>query len=174
MAAQQNYITEDQLVRTTYAMLTLATVVVLARIVTIQLVRPKRWLPQDLFIYFAYVVYLVMAILYIVVAPIIYRLSAVTEGRREPYAALPDEVMFMIKIFFCNTLLFWVVLWTVKMSFLMLYRKLMEGLQDVYIKLWWALVVFWFLVSMFENPAVVILTTIVLRRQCSVSNDLML
>lgn len=142
----QNYISEDSLLRTSYAMLTLTTVFVLARIVTTQLVRPKRWLPQDLFIYFAYVVYLVMTVLYIVVTPTMYRLSAVGEGKLEPYAAIQDESLFMIKIFFCNTLLFWVVLWTVKMSFLMLYRKLMEGLQDVYIKLWWVLVVFWFLV----------------------------
>jgi hypothetical protein len=127
-------------------MLTLATVFVLARIVTTQLVRPKRWLPQDLFIYFAYLVYLVMTVLYIVVTPTMYRLSAVSERKLEPYAAIRDESLFMIKIFFCNTLLFWVILWTVKMSFLMLYRKLMEGLQDVYIKLWWALVMFWFLV----------------------------
>jgi hypothetical protein len=29
---------------------------------------------------------------------------------------------------------------------LMLYKKLMEGLWNVYIRLWWAVVGFWFLV----------------------------
>jgi hypothetical protein len=147
MGASQNYITEGQLLKTSYGMLTLASVFVLARIVTTQLVRPKRWLAQDLFIYFAYVLYLIMTVLYIVVTPKLYRVSSFIEGEIELYPTVMDDTNFMIRIFFTTSLLFWCVLWTVKMSFLVLYKKLFEGLHDVYIKLWWAVVAFWLLVS---------------------------
>jgi hypothetical protein len=128
-------------------MLTLTSVVVIARIVTTQFVRPQRWLSQDAIIYFAYALYIVMAVLYIVVTPILFRLTAVGEQRMRPYPTLKDDHKLMVKIFFVNTMLFWFVLWTVKLSFLILYKRLMEGLHNVYIKLWWAVVVFWFLVS---------------------------
>ena len=128
-------------------MLTLTSGFVLARIVTTQLVRPKRWLPQDAIIYLAYTLYLILAVLYIIVTPILFRLTAVGEKRLKPYSTLKDDHKFMVKVFFCNTLLFWFILWTVKLSFLILYKKLMEGLHNVYIKLWWAVVTFWFLVG---------------------------
>jgi hypothetical protein len=147
MSSRQNYITEDHLLQTTYAMMTLTSIFILARIVTTQVVRPKRWLPQDAIIYFAYALYLVMTILYILVTPILFRLTAVGEKTLAPYPTLKDEHRFMVKVFFCNTLLFWFVLWAVKLGFLVLYKKLMEGLHNVYIKLWWAVLTLWFLVS---------------------------
>jgi hypothetical protein len=152
MSSRQNYMTEDHLLHTTYAMMTLTSVFILARIVTTQLVRPKRWLPQDAIVYFAYALYLVMTILYILVTPILFRLTAVGEKTLAPYPTLKDEHKFMVKVFFCNTLLFWFILWTVKLGFLVLYRKLMEGLHNVYIKLWWAVLTLWFLVSPLKQP----------------------
>jgi hypothetical protein len=146
MSSRQNYITESHLLQTTYAMITLSSVFILARIVTTQLVRPKRFLPQDLIIYLAYILYLIMAFLYILVTPILFRLTAVGEKRLKPYPTLKDDHKFMVRVFFCNTLLFWCILWSVKLGFLMLYKKLMEGLHNVYIKLWWGVVGFWFLV----------------------------
>ncbi|KAF1847684.1 uncharacterized protein K460DRAFT_62653 [Cucurbitaria berberidis CBS 394.84] len=47
----------------------------------------------------------------------------------------------MVKVFFVNSMMLWFILWAVKFSFLVLYKKLMEGLRDVYIKLWWAVAV---------------------------------
>jgi hypothetical protein len=146
MSSRQNYITESHLLQTTYAMITLSSVFILARIVTTQLVRPKRFLPQDLIIYLAYILYLIMAFLYILVTPILFRLTAVGEKRLKPYPTLKYDHKFMVRVFFCNTLLFWCILWSVKLGFLMLYKKLMEGLHNVYIKLWWGVVGFWFLV----------------------------
>jgi hypothetical protein len=147
MSSRQNYITESALLNTSYAMMTLTSVFILARICTTQFVRPSRWLPQDAIIYFAYTLYLVMAILYILVTPILFRLTAVAGKTLAPYPTLKDDHKFMVKVFFCNTLLFWCILWSVKLGFLMLYKKLMEGLWNVYIRLWWAVVGFWFLVS---------------------------
>jgi hypothetical protein len=131
-------------------MLSLATLFVLARICTTQILRPKRFLPQDLIIYFAYTLYLTMSILYILVTPILFRLTAVGEKKIPPYPTLKDDHKFMVRVFFVNTMLFWGILWTVKMGFLVLYKNLMQGLHNVYIKLWWAVVVFWFLVGAFR------------------------
>lgn len=147
MSVRQNYITEDHLLNTTYAMMTLASVFILARIVTTQLVRPKRWMPQDAVLYLAYLMFVTMAAFYIVVTPMLFRLTAVGEKRLKPYPTLKDEHQFMVRVFFVNSMLLWFILWSVKFSFLMLYKKLLEGLHDVYIKLWWAVVVFCFLVS---------------------------
>ncbi|KAF2023384.1 hypothetical protein EK21DRAFT_10417, partial [Setomelanomma holmii] len=77
--------------------------------------------------------------------PILFRLTAVGEKRMKPYSTLKEEHKLMVKIFFVNTLLFRLVLWTIKLSFFMPYKRLIEGLHNVYIKLWWAVVVVWFL-----------------------------
>jgi hypothetical protein len=146
MSSRQNYITEAHLLHTSYAMITLTSTFILFRIFTTQFVRPSRWLPRDAIIYFAYAMYLVMTILYIIVTPILYRLTAVAAKTLAPYPTLKDEHRFMVKVFFCNTLLFWCILWSVKLGFLMLYKRLMEGLHNVYVKLWWAVLTFWFLV----------------------------
>jgi hypothetical protein len=147
MSSRQNYITKDHLLQTTYAIMTLTSVFILARIVTTQLVHPKRWLPQDAIIYFAYAFYPVMTILYILATPIWFRLTTVGEKKLAPYPALKDDHKFMVKVFYCNTLLFCVILWSVKLGFLVLYKKLMEGLHNVYTKLWWVVLAFWFLIS---------------------------
>ncbi|KAJ4377189.1 hypothetical protein N0V83_000012 [Neocucurbitaria cava] len=150
MSSRQNYITEDHLLNTTYGMLTLATIFVIARIVTTQLVRPKRWILQDAIIYLAFILYIVMAVLYILVTPILFRLTAVGEKRLKPYPTLQDEHKFMVRIFFVNSMMLWFILWTIKLSFLVLYKKLMEGLRDVYLKLWWA--VTWFTPGACQTP----------------------
>jgi hypothetical protein len=146
MGVSQNYITEGQLLRTSYGMLALTSLFVAARIVITQIVRPKRWQAQDWFIYSAYVLFVIMTVLYIIVMPKLYRITSVLEGELEPYPAMLDDTNFMIRIFFTTSLLFWCILWTVKMSFLVLYKRLIEGLHDIYIKLWWGVVAFWFLV----------------------------
>ncbi|CAO2647058.1 Nn.00g079800.m01.CDS01 [Neocucurbitaria sp. VM-36] len=145
MSSRQNYITEDHLLNTTYAMLTLTTVFVLARIVTTQLVRSKRWILQDAFVYLAFVLYIIMAVLYILVTPILFRLTAVGEKRLKPYPNLKDEHKFMVRVFFVNSMMLWFILWSIKFSFLVLYNKLMKGLRDMYYKLWCAVSVFSFL-----------------------------
>jgi hypothetical protein len=152
MGVSQNYITEGQLLRTSYGMLALTTIFVLARVVISQIVRPKRWQTQDLFIYFAYVLHVIMTVLYITVTPKLYHITSVLEEKLEPYPAMLGDTNFMIRVFFTTSLLFWCILWTVKMSFLVLYKRLIEGLHDVYIKLWWGVVAFWFLVRCPLDP----------------------
>lgn len=133
-------------------MLALSTVFVVARVVCTQLTRPKRWILQDFFVYLAFLLFLAMAILYILVTPILFRLTAVGEKRLKPYPTLKDEHKFMVRVFFVNSMMLWFILWTIKFSFLILYKNLMEGLRDIYFKLWCAVSVFSFLVCRASTP----------------------
>lgn len=75
-----------------------------------------------------------------------YRVTNAIEGVTQVYPTIIKDSLFMIKIFFANTLLLWFTLWAVKFSFLALYRKLFSGIK-VYMHLWWGVVVFALIVS---------------------------
>ena len=66
---------------------------------------------EDYIIAFAYALFLATTILYIVVTPTMYRISDVISGKVPPYAELLDDSLFLIKVFFANTMLFWFTLW---------------------------------------------------------------
>lgn len=145
MSSTQNYVTRSQLLSTSYAMIALTSAFVLARI-AVQFLRPKKLAPEDYLIYLAYIFYLAMSVLYIVVTPPMYRISDFTSGKSPMYPQLLDDSMLIIKVFFANTTIFWCVLWTVKFSLLALYKRLFVGLHSVYIKIWWGVVCFCVLV----------------------------
>jgi ABC-type Mn2+/Zn2+ transport system permease subunit len=71
MSSTQNYVTRSQLLSTTYAMMALTSIFVLARI-ALQTLRQKKLAPEDYLIYLAYVFYMAMSVLYIVVTPPMY------------------------------------------------------------------------------------------------------
>lgn len=146
MSSTQNYVTKQQLLSTSYAMIALTSLFALVRI-GIQTTRPKKLVAEDYLMYLAFAFYIAMAVMYIVVTPAMFRISGVMSGASPPYATLLDDSLFIIKIFFANTMMFWLVLWTVKFSLLTLYRRLMLGLSSVYMKLWWAVFGFCVLVS---------------------------
>ncbi|KAF2867042.1 hypothetical protein BDV95DRAFT_446823, partial [Massariosphaeria phaeospora] len=141
MSSTENYVTQASLLDTTYAMIALTSTFMVARI-SIQVLHPKKLAAEDYLIYLAYILYIIMAVLYILVTPTIYKTSAVTAGRIPPYATIMADYLFIIKIFFVNTEVFWLVLWSVKFSLLAFYRRLLAGLHTVYIKLWWGVLVF--------------------------------
>jgi magnesium-transporting ATPase (P-type) len=145
MSSTQNYVTSSHLLSTSYAMMALTSMFVLARI-AVQILHPKKLAPEDYLIYLAYVLYVVMSVLYILVTPPMYRLSDFISGKSPVYPLLMDDSMFIIKAFFANTMIFWCVLWMVKFSLLALYKRLLVGLHIVYIKIWWGVVCFCVLV----------------------------
>ncbi|KKA22493.1 hypothetical protein T310_3491 [Rasamsonia emersonii CBS 393.64] len=96
---------------------------------------------EDVFILLSWGVFLTVAILYIVVTPVLYRVDDVMSGKSPPYAAIEQDALFIIKIFFANTLLYWLTLWAVKLSLLFLYQRLFKGLQNQ-MRWWWAVLIF--------------------------------
>lgn len=93
----------------------------------------------------AFAFFLAMSISSVVVIPAMYRVTAVERGKSPPYATLMDDALMMIKIFFCNSLLLFLTLWSVKFSLLFLYRRLMTGLPKQ-MRWWWGILVFSILV----------------------------
>ncbi|KAH7080992.1 hypothetical protein FB567DRAFT_117299 [Paraphoma chrysanthemicola] len=141
MSAYREIISEPQFIRVVYAMVILATAFSLARL-GIQVWKRKWMEMQDYLIYFAFVCFLAMSISYLVIVPQIYKIGRVTLGLIEPWPTLLDEVVNYIRMMFVTTTLFWISLWSVKLSLLSLYKKFMEGLPKIYMRLWWALFVF--------------------------------
>lgn len=144
--AAQNYISLEQLQSCGYAMITLTSIFALARI-GIRVWRPKALAVEDVLVFLAYASFMTMAALYTWTAPTLFKLTAVVAGQAPPYAELPADGLLIIKAFFTNTILLWVILWLVKGSLLALYWRLLST-KRIYIYLWWAIVVFCATVSL--------------------------
>ncbi|KAJ9605216.1 hypothetical protein H2200_010606 [Cladophialophora chaetospira] len=121
----QNYVTERQLVGVGYAMISVTTLIFGAR-TFIRIQQPKSIQADDYFLLLAYLCFLTLTILYIVLAPTMYRVTNASSGITPLYPGILSDSLFMIKIFFANTMIFWFTLWAVKFSFLALYRRLMR------------------------------------------------
>jgi hypothetical protein len=146
MSSTQNYVSKEQLLSTSYAMIALTSIVALSR-VGIQVFRARKMMLEDYLIFFAYILFITMTAMYIAVTPALYRISDVTSGKAPFYPKLLDDSLFLIKVFFANTMIFWFVLWTVKFSLLALYRRLTIGLNKTYMMVWWGIVSFCVIVS---------------------------
>ncbi|KAE8548912.1 hypothetical protein EYB25_009295 [Talaromyces marneffei] len=133
-------VSEDQVLSTAYSTIAIATVFTAARFAVRWTQQQREFQIEDGISIFSWVSFLVMAILYIVVTPFLYRVDiAVSTGQL--YADLLKDSLFVIEIFFANTIIFWIVLWSVKLSLLFLYRRLFVGLPDQ-MKWWWAVLIF--------------------------------
>jgi len=139
-------ISEQQFRQTTYCMLALPTVFILFRI-GIQIRTRKTLEPQDYLVYAAFIFFLAMCICYLVVIARVYMVGKVSVGVMEPWATMQEDILVYLRMMFVTTVLFWLALWFVKFSLLVLYRKVMEGLPGVYMRLWWGVVGFCVVVS---------------------------
>ncbi|WEW61921.1 hypothetical protein PRK78_007421 [Emydomyces testavorans] len=90
--------------------------------------------------YIAYEAILLRAI------PVAYRLSYVQDGLAPVYPTIFQDALAYIKLMSTLSVLFWCLLWGVKLSLLMLYRRLMIGLP-LQLRAW--MVVFVYTIIMF-------------------------
>lgn len=136
----QLLVSEQQVLSTSYATIAVATAFTIARI-AVRLTQQKREFQiEDGMCLFSWVSFIVMAVLYIDVTPALYRVdTAISTGQL--YPDILKDSLLVVKIFFANTMIFWVVLWSVKLSLLFLYRRLFVGLPDQ-MKYWWAVLIF--------------------------------
>lgn len=145
MDETQNYINARQVTTTGYAMIGITSFFCVARF-GLRFWKSVPFQAEDVFILLSWGVFLTVAILYIVVTPVLYRVDDVMSGKSPPYAAIEQDALFIIKIFFANTLLYWLTLWAVKLSLLFLYQRLFKGLQNQ-MRWWWAVLIFTIVVS---------------------------
>ncbi|KAL7782207.1 hypothetical protein V8C37DRAFT_397960 [Trichoderma ceciliae] len=96
---------------------------------------------EDILIYGALVSFAIMTALYLATISTFFNLTAIQEGRMEPYASLENDLAVMLHIFFVVQFFFWLTLWMVKWSLMCMFKKLTDGLP-LYNKIWWAVLVF--------------------------------
>lgn len=138
-------VSEHQLLSTAYAMIAITTTVTAVRTVLLLTRRKVRFQAEDGFVMLSWAAFIALAVMYIVVTPPLYRVDRAI-GTGVLYPTMEDDALLMIKIFFANTIVFWIVLWSVKLSLLFLYRRLFEGLPDQ-MRWWWGVFVFTIVVS---------------------------
>lgn len=127
-------------------MVVLASIFTIAR-AGVHLWKKKAMQPQDYLLYSAYVCFLAMLICYLVIIPTIYKIGRVTNGLMPPWNTMAEDVVVYTRMMFFTTVFFWLSLWLVKLSLLALYKKLLTGLPIVYVRIWWAVLVFCLIVS---------------------------
>ncbi len=91
--------------------------------------------------YLSLVSFIITVALYYATIDTFFRVTAISEGRMEPYAKLPEDLVVMLKEFFVVQFFFWLTLWAVKWSLLFMFKRLTEGLP-LYTQIWWCVLVY--------------------------------
>jgi hypothetical protein len=148
MWSSNNYVTNEMLTSTGIAMITVVSLFLIARSIA-------RWYKvwsfqvEDGFMLAAYIFFMAMSICYLDITNRLFHLLAVVNGEDPLYPNIITDTVTVTKFFFANTNLLWATLWSVKFSFLFLYRRLMKGLPG-HLRWWWAIVVFCIVVMPFS------------------------
>ncbi|KAG9194878.1 hypothetical protein G6011_04913 [Alternaria panax] len=137
----QEMISESQLSGVVYSMIVLASLFVLARS-GVQVYMRRKLEAQDYLLYAAFILFLTMTICYLVILSKVFIIARVSVGFSEPGPTFQADMITYVRMMFVTTTLFWISLWLVKLSFLSFYRKLLEGLPNVYMRLWSAVLAF--------------------------------
>ena len=132
-------VSRDELVRTIAAFLALTSLFVFLR-TFVHISKRKSPELQDLFLYFAYALFLSLWGCYIAVIPPLFRVYAVIGGESQPYATMMEDAGMMLRLITAGQMCFYTLLFSVKLSLLALYRKLLAGIPSIYKKIWWGIV----------------------------------
>ncbi|CRG88435.1 hypothetical protein PISL3812_05465 [Talaromyces islandicus] len=133
-------VSEPQLLSTAYATIAITTTFTGLRMALRFTYRKGGFQTEDVLVMLSWVFFIALAVMYIVVTPPLYRVDKAI-GTGALYPTMEEDALLMIKIFFANTMVFWVVLWSVKLSLLFLYRRLFEGLPGQ-MRWWWGVFLF--------------------------------
>lgn len=145
MDSEASWISQNDLLRTDYAMLALTSTVFVARIV-VQVSRRKYIEWQDGWLYIAFSAYLAMCILYTHITPTFFKLEQLARGEIQSWDGMQRDVKLTTETIFSSGVMFWTCLWCTKFSLLALYKKLLVGLSNTWVYLYWGIVVFCVLV----------------------------
>lgn len=119
-------------------MIALATCFIAVRL-AIRAWKRRFWLIEDVAVCLAWTCFIAMTIGYICVTDTLYRVSEVGNKEKPPYQGFQEDTVFVLKIFFPNTLLLWTTLWLVKFALLLQCRRLVDRRPN-YITIWWIIV----------------------------------
>jgi hypothetical protein len=112
-------VSEDEALRTCYAMLTLTTVVVIARVV-VHVCKRRTVEAQDCFIYFAYVAFVGSCTLYVALLGPLRKVNGVGRGTVQPYPTVLDDLGYIARRLWSAQQIFYAGVFAVKLSLLCL------------------------------------------------------
>ena len=121
------------------AMIILASAAFGAR-VYLGIIKKRVFAWEDGWLIAAYVFFLATSIMYLYLAPFIFKLQHLGEGRIAPYPTFLDDVLLCRSVFFFTTIGLSACLYSVKASLLSLYKKLLQGGALLFVILWWIVV----------------------------------
>ena len=102
--------------------------------------RQRHLHPDDYALFVAVALYTALAALYIIDLPYLYGFLDYTAGIQPFTPDLPTTLRNIMMINFAVTPLFWVVLWSVKLSLLLFFKRIIS--RTALIGGWWAVLAF--------------------------------
>lgn len=97
MSSTQNYVTEKQLKGVGIAMIVVTSLIFGARTL-IRVRQPKKIQAEDYCLLLAYLCFLTLTVLYLVLAPTMYRVTDASAGIIPLYPDILSDSLFMIKV----------------------------------------------------------------------------
>ena len=146
MDPTKSWISQNDLLRTDYAMVSLTSTVFVARVV-VQISRRKIVEMQDIWLYVAFAAYLAFTILYIIITPTFFKIEELQKGTGTPWAGMQKDIRFASEVMWSSGMEYWTCLWFVKFSLLALYKKLLVGMPNAYLWTWWGTLIFCIIVG---------------------------
>ncbi|EEA22194.1 conserved hypothetical protein [Talaromyces marneffei ATCC 18224] len=130
----------DQILASAYTMIVLTGIAIVSRFF-LRGLRNEAFRLEDGFMLFAFVTFNILSTITIVVVPIAYQIVAVSYDLKPLYNGLFDDEEYQLRVVFASNLLFPMVLWSVKVSLLLLSRRLMYQYRE-WIRAWWVVLGF--------------------------------
>lgn len=137
--ASKDAFTTVEVVATGYSMVAITSLLAVGR-VAIHFIAPRPITAEDCIVMLAYAANIALCALYIALTPVAETIAKVQRFIIPPYPTMPDDIQFISRRYFMAFLLFWVILWMIKLSFMLLYRKLLVGIPKVYTWIWWGII----------------------------------
>lgn len=128
-------ISPHQILASAYTMIVLTGVAIISRFL-LRGLRKEPFRLEDGFMLFAFVTFNIIATITIVVVPVAYQIIAVSYDLRPIYNGLFDDEVYQLRVVFASNLLFPAVLWSVKLSLLLLSKRLVYQQQE-WMRRWW-------------------------------------
>lgn len=120
------------------AMVAVTSAFAVARIAT-HFIAPRKITIEDGLVFLAYASNLTMCSLYIALSQKMTKINDMKAGKIIPYPEVRQDGTFIARCYFANLMIFFLILWTVKFAFLLLYRRLLSGLSKTFAKVWWSI-----------------------------------
>ncbi|OBT66046.1 hypothetical protein VE03_03260 [Pseudogymnoascus sp. 23342-1-I1] len=96
---------------------------------------------DDYFCWVALVFYLAYSGLYFSIFPEIYTFQGIKEGKIKPPPDFAQQYTKMLRSVVATNVMFWTALWCVKISLLLMFRRLIERVRSIYRRFWYGVLI---------------------------------